>query len=155
MSHVISGCQTGVDQAALFAAEEAGLKTGGHMPKNYRTDEGRRPDLAKRFGLMQTTSWSYRERTYLNVVSSEATIGLAYDLSSPGMRLTEKYLRNIAKPYQFFDLSKQHPLRIAGLIIGWLRHNNFRVINVAGNRESSFPGIHEYARPILTEVFRA
>ena len=49
---VISGGQTGVDQAALRAAKAAGIETGGWMPKGFRTLAGPRPEFAAVFDSM-------------------------------------------------------------------------------------------------------
>jgi hypothetical protein len=49
---VISGGQTGVDQAFLRAAWRACLETGGTAPKGWRTDKGPNPGLAQ-YGLKE------------------------------------------------------------------------------------------------------
>ena len=43
---IISGGQTGVDQAALRAAKACGIPTGGWAPKGWRTEDGPAPWLA-------------------------------------------------------------------------------------------------------------
>ena len=60
---VISGGQTGADQAGLIAAEKAGITTGGWMPKGFRTLDGPNPGLAARFGLREHPSEEYPPRT--------------------------------------------------------------------------------------------
>jgi hypothetical protein len=39
LERVISGGQTGVDQAALRAAQACGLETGGYAPLGWETEE--------------------------------------------------------------------------------------------------------------------
>ena len=47
LQRVISGGQTGVDQAALRAAKAAGLETGGWMPLGWLTEECPRPEFGE------------------------------------------------------------------------------------------------------------
>lgn len=63
---VISGGQTGVDQAALRAARAAGLPTGGWACKGWVTEAGPAPWLAD-FGLVECPWPGYPARTRWNV----------------------------------------------------------------------------------------
>ena len=46
LTTIISGGQTGADQAGLLAAQALGLQTGGWAPHGWRTDAGPAPWLA-------------------------------------------------------------------------------------------------------------
>ena len=74
MLRIISGGQTGVDIAALRAAKAAGLPTGGWMPKGFPTAAGPRPDYAALYGMQETASDKYPERTRKNVEASDVTV---------------------------------------------------------------------------------
>lgn len=50
---IISGGQTGVDQAALRAAKRVGLPTGGWMPKGFLVEYDFRPDFAELYGMQE------------------------------------------------------------------------------------------------------
>jgi hypothetical protein len=52
IQRVISGGQTGVDQAALRAAKACGIPTGGWCPLGFLTEAGPMPALAD-FGLAE------------------------------------------------------------------------------------------------------
>lgn len=56
LDRVISGGQSGVDQAALRAARAAGIPTGGSMPRGFLTEDGPRPDFAELYGLVELDS---------------------------------------------------------------------------------------------------
>jgi hypothetical protein len=45
---IISGGQTGADQAGLAVAKRLGISTGGFMPKGLLTAAGPQPDLTRR-----------------------------------------------------------------------------------------------------------
>ena len=49
---VVSGGQTGADQAGLRAARAAGIETGGWAPKGWETEEGPAPWLSD-YGLKE------------------------------------------------------------------------------------------------------
>ena len=73
MEKVISGGQTGADQGGLYGALDADLPTGGWIPKGYPTERGPAPDLI-RFGLVETVSPDYPERTERNVTDSDGNV---------------------------------------------------------------------------------
>lgn len=152
---IISGGQTGVDQAALQAAKEFGLKTGGFMPKGFRTQAGDNPLLARTYGLHETKSREYPPRTLKNVLEADATLILGYP-TSRGCRFTIKCCEANKKTYitvrkEATDLmTREHVIKE---LVAWIRYNNVKIVNVAGNREESHPGIGEWARLLLVEAF--
>jgi len=108
---IISGGQTGADQGALHAAMTLGLKTGGVVPKGWRTERGPAPWLGQ-LGLEEHASGSYRPRTFDNVMHSDGTL-IFGNVESPGCRCTRR----------------------------WLEDNNIGILNVAGSRASRQIGI--------------
>jgi hypothetical protein len=145
---IISGGQTGADQAALWAAEELGLKTGGMMPAGYRTDTGRDEALAIRFKLSCHISENYQPRTWHNVNESDGTLVFG-NPTSPGCKLTLKFCIQLNRPH----IGVQWP--IDNYIVDdeyfrkWLIGHDIKVLNVAGNRESKNPGIFVAAKAFL------
>ena len=119
---VISGGQTGVDQIALEVAQELGLETGGWMPKGFMTESGVRPDMAVRFGMLESDSANYPKRTELNVADASVTILLNKDMG-PGSRLTQRLCRKHAKP------CLRNPSPDTDL-------SEYKVVNFAGTRGS-------------------
>lgn len=73
LSLVISGGQTGADQAGIAAAKFLNYKTGGRCPKGFLTELGSEPWL-REFGLIETSSPGYSSRTYANVLGSDGTL---------------------------------------------------------------------------------
>ena len=64
---IISGGQTGADQAALDAAIKLGVSHGGWIPKGRITEEG---VLPHKYKLKQMPTDSYPKRTEQNVLES-------------------------------------------------------------------------------------
>jgi hypothetical protein len=147
---VVSGGQTGVDVAALKAAKQCGVATGGFMPKGWLTEEGPRPEYAEQYGLMEHPQSGWIPRTESNVLGSRATVILTMGSAhmSGGTGKTWSFCRYWCRPYWIQDVeSETGPLMLAQ----WLRGHE--VVNFAGPRESKRPGIEEKAERFLKETF--
>lgn len=150
MIKVISGGQTGADIGGLLLAESRGLETGGWMPYGWVTYDGSKPQYEERFGMKEHPSEGYVARTHANIRDSDGTVRFASDFSSPGEKCTLAGIKKFNKPH--FDVHRDKapdPEEMAD----WLRDNNIKVLNVAGNRESTSPGMAKFVQSYLAEVF--
>ena len=68
---IISGGQTGADQAALDAAIKLGISHGGWIPKGRITEDG---PLLDKYKLQEMPTDSYPARTEQNVIDSDGTV---------------------------------------------------------------------------------
>src|SRR4051794_27751768 len=96
LERVVSGGQTGADQAGLRAARACGIPTGGWAPLGWQTEDGPAPWLAD-FGLVELPDGGYPERTRANVRDSTATIWFG-DPGSPGGRTTLRACHKLGMP---------------------------------------------------------
>jgi hypothetical protein len=166
---IISGGQTGVDQAALRAAKQSGRETGGWCPPNCISENGRVPS---EFGLKPTPEEKSpkapdirrSQRTEWNVRDSDATLILDPKISGctdapeptlfnddPGTRFTiECAQRYTPRPFLVCSSDDQQtPSRI----IQWIRSHHIETLNVAGPAESTSAGIGKQAEKVLLQVF--
>lgn len=160
---VISGGQTGVDIGGLAAAKACNIPTGGLMPCNWQTEEGRHPEYKELYG-MEECEGGYTQRTRLNLRMADASIIIAQDWKSPGTVQTLEMCEMYQKPY--FRVTMQSPAHMAFLdgqnpnvFADWLvngakfaRLENV-VLNVAGNRESKARGIGNWTQNYLRMAF--
>jgi len=142
---IISGGQTGADRAGLDAAKELGIKTGGYCPKGFLTENGQDKSLRK-FGLEESDTQDYNERTVKNVEASDGTVIFSIvsktgSLLRGGSLLTLSTARNSNKPV----IINPSP----GQFRKWLIKNNIKILNISGNRESLNPGIYEKVKLFL------
>lgn len=147
---IVSGGQTGADQGGLAAAKALGLATGGWVPKGWRTDTGPNPSLAE-LGLKEHSSNQYPPRTKLNVQESDGTLVFG-DAKSRGSALTVQTCRDKGKPVFVvpWHTGRAAPSPAITLVFRrWLEDKGIRILNVAGNRESSQPGIQEAVKAFL------
>ncbi len=147
MLKVVSGGQTGVDRAALDAALEVGLRTGGWCPRGRRAEDGVIP---ARYPLQEAPSVRYELRTRLNVEHSDGTLILARGPLSGGTLQTLLFARQMQKPHWVVQLDRRPDWEAA---LAWLLEHHIRVLNVAGPRESNAPGIAAQARAWLVPLF--
>lgn len=147
LEKIISGGQTGADFGALLAARELGLGTGGFAPQGWRTESGPRPYLAS-FGLHQSSSSGYLQRTRLNVLNSDATM-IFGDAMSSGSQRTWSYCVSYSKPVIRIPWRSPEPIPSLGVFRDFLSSVGVFVLNVAGNRESKNPGIERATKDFL------
>jgi hypothetical protein len=149
---IISGGQTGADQGGLFWARKNGLETGGTAPLNYRTEEGPAPWL-RNYGLQMDGSWFYQPRTEKNVLNSDGTL-IFGEPSSAGCRLTRSLCNQYHRPWYVYHWRAPNPISEADKksFREWVEENGIRVLNVAGNRESTNPGVCEAVQRFLDSL---
>ncbi len=143
---IISGGQTGVDRAALDVASDAGIKVGGWCPAGRRAEDGPIPD---RYRLQETPTEDYSLRTEWNVRDADATLILVE--SQPltgGTELTRQLAQSYGRPVIISN--------VFGADVREVRRRLDRlgvsVLNVAGPRESEFPGIYLAAKQFLVAL---
>jgi hypothetical protein len=158
LKKVVSGGQTGADQAGLFAAARFGIVTGGWMPKEFKTLSGPNPELAARFGLREhRSSKDYPDRTELNCRVSDGTLWFGAKLDSNGERCTYGFLRRHGKPSLRIDTRNPRPVEE---VVEWIRRQKVKTLNIAGNaepksRKALAHGVTDFVLSYLGEVFSA
>ncbi|MCK9458357.1 MAG: putative molybdenum carrier protein [Proteobacteria bacterium] len=147
---VCSGAQTGADLGGLIAAEKFGIKTGGWCPKGCKTEAGTKPELIERFGLWETNTDSYVPRTHANAKMGDGTIRFAFDFDSAGEILTSQSCSRFEKPIIDVDVENPRPVQE---VVDWIKEHNIETLNIAGNRESKYPGMEKFVVNYLGQVF--
>lgn len=149
ISKIISGGQTGADQAALDAAIEEGIHHGGWIPKGRKTEAG---PLPERYQLTEMTTDSYAERTDKNVLDSDGTLILSHGKLTGGSALTDRLAQKYGRPFLHIDLNRINAFRAAETIANWIRKHSIRILNVAGPRASKDPQIYQSVKRVLTTL---
>ncbi len=150
LQKIISGGQTGSDQAGLAAAKASGLNTGGWLPNGCITLDGPRPDLLELYGMKEHPKKGYPPRTEQNVIDSDGTLRLATKWNSAGEKCTKNNILWYNKPYMDVDMNKPRPWQE---VYQWLLDNKIGILNVAGNSEQTSPGITQAVYDYLMVLF--
>lgn len=147
---IISGGQTGADEAGVFVGRRFGLETGGMMPAGWRTLKGSRPDFEKLYGMTCHLSDKYPPRTAENVFHSDGTVRFAANFDTAGEVCTWKAILKYKKLYINIDLTDPPPV---SCFTAWLRENKIGVLNVAGNSNETYADCFRGTVRYLTEAF--
>jgi hypothetical protein len=143
---IISGGQTGADQAALDAAIKLEIPHGGWIPKGRLTEYGPLPDKYK---LAEMRGTSYVLRTEQNVIDSNGTLIISHGTLSDGSDYTRKMAIKHHRPWLHIDLNNTPAFKAATLICSWIDENAIEILNVAGPRASKDDQIY---RAVLTLI---
>jgi hypothetical protein len=152
LSLVISGGQSGADQAGWRAAKAAGITTGGSMPLEFLTEDGPRPDFAELYGAHQLDSADYPARTEANIRASDGTLWFGSP-HTPEFRCTSEWTFKANKPMRIMPSDGISPPVRPSDIVRWISLHKIRVLNIAGNRESKAPGIGLRVQAFLERLF--
>lgn len=153
---IISGGQTGVDQAALFVATELGIDIGGWCPKGGLDEDNN--CIHDHYNSMQDAQTAHPdERTKLNIEASDGTLIIVPSLPLPekikdGTLLTIEFVKEKKKPYFIIRLDQADSSSEFG---NWLNENNIFVLNIAGPRESNAPGINKHSIELLRDMIKS
>lgn len=142
---IVSGGQSGADVAALDWALAEGVPHGGWCPKGRKSEDGL---IDARYQLIETPDSKYLQRTEWNVRDSDAT--LIFTLSTKldgGSKKTAEFAQALGKPYLHFRPGV-HPKFIAR----FLAQYQVNILNIAGKRETSAPGIYLMVFDTLGQV---
>ena len=149
LKKIISGGQTGVDQAALDASIKYSLPHGGWIAKGRKTEAGTLPDKYK---LQEMLTDSYSIRTKQNIIDSDGTVIISHGKLTGGSKLTENLAMKHKRPCLHIDLNRTPAFITASKINSWIVENKIETLNVAGPRASKEPEIHQDVMYIIEGV---
>lgn len=149
MIRIISGGQTGADQAALDAAIALHLPHGGWLPKGRKTENG---PLPLKYNLRELDSSRYRDRTEQNVLDSDGTLICSHGPLTGGSALTEALTIRHGRPFLHIDFDQYSLKSAADAVQGWLLTHGITTLNVAGSRASGDSHIYQAVHDLLMAV---
>ena len=143
---IISGGQTGADQAALDVAIKFGISHGGWIPRGRLTENG---SLDDKYHLKEMETTNYNTRTEQNVIDSDGTLIISHGKLTGGSEYTRDMAIRHGRPWLHLDLNKTKSSQAAKQIKHWLAEHEIQVLNVAGPRASKDPAIYTSTKDVL------
>ena len=147
---IISGGQTGADQAALDAAIAWKIPHGGWIPKGRKTEAGKLPN---KYQLKETSTENYEERTEKNVMDSDGTLIFSHGNLQGGSKFTKAMAEKHQRPFLHVNLNLINEFEAARKINTWIDQKKIKILNVAGTRASEDPGIYHVVMKIMITLF--
>ncbi|EDX83521.1 hypothetical protein S7335_701 [Synechococcus sp. PCC 7335] len=149
ITRIISGCQTGVDRAAVDTAIELGIQHGGWVPKGRTAEDG---ELNHQYHVRETPSPDVNLRTEWNVRDSDATLIISSGQLTGGSRFTQQMAHQYKRPLLHIDLVKLSIPEAVEQIIQWLYSTQVGTLNIAGPRRSEDSEIYQRTKVLLRTV---
>ncbi len=146
LKKIISGGQTGADQAGLDVAIKFNIRHGGWIPKGRLTEDG---PLSSRYRMTEMKTADYRERTKKNIEDSHGTVIVSRGELTGGSKLTLNHARVINRPHIYIDLLSTEDFEASIFLKSFILENQIEVLNVAGPRRSHHPGIYADVKMVL------
>jgi len=150
VNKIISGGQTGADQAALDVAIKLGISHGGWVPKGRITENG---VLDDKYQVKEMQTANYNKRTEQNVIDSDGTLIISHGKLIGGSEYTREIALHYNRPWLHIDLKKTIAFQAARKIRSWIAEHGIEVLNVAGPRASKDPAIYRATADILETAF--
>jgi hypothetical protein len=147
---IISGGQTGADQAALDAAMELGIDHGGWISKGRLTEDGPLPET---YNLEETSTGSDSGSSERNVLDSGGTVVITRGPPSGGSKLTVALAHRHGRPCLHLDLQRVHPLKASSKLYQWILAHGVQVLNVAGSRIAEDRAIYNDVYQVIWGLF--
>jgi hypothetical protein len=152
---IVSGGQTGVDQAALRVGLALGIEIGGWCPLGRACEDGvipaefpLQPTPRDRSELAPDLPRSLR--TEWNVRDSDGTLVLHDHKAGvdPGSRFAIEVAQKVDRPILVLALQTTE----LAIVHRWLAGKEIQILNVSGPSEGAIPGIGALAESILTNI---
>jgi hypothetical protein len=157
IAKIVSGGQSGADIGALDAAIHCGVPHGGWCPRGRKQERRRR--IPERYQLTEMDSPDYLKRTRANVVDSDATLILTFGPLGGGSLRTLEFARQYGKPSLHIDLEQSSRAETVAAVRRWFAGELPGaqppcgcILNVAGNRASSAPGIEQAVMVRMVDI---
>ena len=147
---IISGGETGAEQAGWRAAKRYGVRTGGWMPRGFLTEDGPRPEFAESYAAAEMPTDSAVARIEQNVQDSDATLWFGVTTSFAASVTVERCIV-FNKPCMPIDPDVSfEPSHIAT----WILVNHIKTLNVTGNSEAEERGIGDRVERFIGQVLQ-
>jgi Circularly permutated YpsA SLOG family len=160
---VVSGGQTGVDQAALRAARDCRLQIGGWCPPGRECETGmippefplqeseqERSPNAPDIPRSQRTEWNVRDSDGTLVIHGIGASHSEAATEDTGTKWAIECAARLEKPLLVCQVDDPNAQQ---RIVEWVASDAIATLNVAGPSESNAPGIGEKAYALLMPIF--
>jgi hypothetical protein len=146
LKKIISGGQTGADQAVLDIVIKLGIPHGGWIPKGRITEAGPLPD---KYRLKEMTTDSYSECIEQNVKDSKGTLIISYGKLTGDLDYAREMALKHKRQLLGIDLNQTIQFKAASLVNDWVQLRHIDVLYVIGPSASVDPNAWKHTANIV------
>lgn len=146
LKKIISGGQTGTDQAVLDIVIKLGLPHGGWIPKGRITEAGPLPD---KYRLKEMPTDSYSECIEQNVKDSKGTLIISYGKLTGDLNYAREMTLKHKRQLLGIDLNQTIQFKAASLVNDWVQLRHIDVLYVIGPSASVDPDAWKHTANIV------
>jgi hypothetical protein len=146
---IVSGGQTGADQAALDVAIELDIPHGGWIQKGRKTENG---ILSERYKLKEVPISGDTMPAEKIVLASDGILIISHGKLENGSALTRNLARKHQRPWLHIDLNEINAFEAAKTVTSWIDQHSIKILNVTGPLASKDPEIYQATKKILRTV---
>jgi len=143
---IISGGQTGADQAVLDIVIKLGLPHGGWIPKGRITEAG---PLPGKYRLKEMPTDSYSECIEQNVKDSKGTLIVSYGKLTGDLNYAREMALKHKRQLLGIDLNQTIQFKAASLVNDWIQLRHIDVLYVIGPSASVAPDAWKHTANIV------
>jgi hypothetical protein len=123
---ILTGGESGAEQAAWRAASAFGIAVGGWIPEGFPTDDGPRPEFAELYGSIELPTDNSAAPTEQNIHDSDATLWFGDTTTEEAQTTVEACIR-LGKTCMFiYPTAAFAPANVAA----WLRDGKIQTLTV-------------------------
>ena len=146
LKKIISGDQTGADQAVLDMVIKLGIPHGGWIPKGRITEAGPLPD---KYRLKEMPTDSYSECIEQNVKDSKGTLIISYGKLTDDLNYAREMALKHKRQLLGIDLNQTIQFKAASLVNDWVQLRHIDVLYVIGPSASIDPDAWKHTANII------
>jgi hypothetical protein len=150
INKIISGGESGVEQAALDIAMKMDIARGGWITSRQKEELGKK---SERYGLSEMPDVNYVRVAEHNVSDSNGVLIISRGELVSNAALHQRIAQKINRPCLRIDLNKTTEFQAAEQISTWITENRIRILNIIGSEESDQSRFYDITYNILETVF--
>jgi len=146
LEKIISGGQTGADQAVLDIAIKLGLPHGGWIPKGRIAEAG---PLPGKYRLKEMLTDNYSECIEQNIKDSKGTLIISYGKLTGDLNYAREMALKHKRQLLGIDLNQTIQFKAASLVNDWIQLRHIDVLYVIGPSASVAPDAWKHTANIV------
>ena len=147
---IISGAQSGAEQAAHDFAIAHDIPHGGWAPRREPTDKRL---FAERYKLQEMPGSTYPwDNRRMNVVDSDGTLIISHGELTGSLGWSKELAERHSRPCMHMDLNKLTALEGAPAIMSWLLKYHIEALNITGPRNGEDSEIYYFTMDVLNNL---